>query len=154
MSIKTWPRKKKLTLSLLLAAVLVVCGTCVVFFLQSQDHALFHFKPSSVESITLWCGDGGSMEITDRKQIEQIIQLLNDFTYDETGESPPAGGWSYMLTFGNGEEVFEIGFGASYIRLWREDASSTFYVGPAGHFQTLVDLGKEVHERFLTEEYY
>ena len=154
MSIKTWPRKKKLTLSLLLAVVLVVCGTCVVFFLQSQDHALFHFKPSSVESITLWCGDGGSMEITDRKQIEQIIQLLNDFTYDETGESPPAGGWSYMLTFGNGEEVFEIGFGASYIRLWREDASSTFYVGPAGHFQTLVDLGKEVHERFLTEEYY
>ena len=90
------------------------------------------------------------MEITDRKQIEQIIQLLNDFTYDETGESPPAGGWSYMLTFGNGEEVFEIGFGASYIRLWREDASSTFYVGPAGHFQTLVDLGEEAHANFLT----
>ncbi len=151
MSIKTWPRKKKLTLSLLLAAALVVCGTCVVFFLQSQDHALFHFKPSSVESITFWHGSGGSMEITDRGQIDQAIQLLNEFTYDETKELPPMGGWSYSLTVAQDDEVFRIGFGASYIRLWWDDDSSTFYAGPAGHFQTLVDLGEEAHERFLTD---
>ena len=151
MSIKTWPRKKKLTLSLLLAAVLVVCGTCVVFFLQSQDHALFHFKPSSVESITLWCGDGGSMEITDREQINQAIQLLNDFTYEETDELPPMGGWSYSLTVAQDDEVFRIGFGASYISLGREGGGSVVYYGPAGHFQTLVDLGEEAHERFLTD---
>ncbi len=151
MSIKTWPRKKKITLSLLLAAALVVCGTCVVFFLQSQDHALFHFKPSSVESITFWHGSGGSMEITDRGQIDQAIQLLNDFTYDETEEYPPAGGWSYRLTFQNGLEKVNIEFDTDYIRKRRNDGGSVVYYGPAGHFQMLVDLGEEAHERFLTD---
>ena len=149
MSIKTWPRKKKLTLSLLLAAVLVVCAACVVFFLQKRT--LFHFEPSSVESIALWCGDGGSMEITDREQIDQTIQLLNDFTYDETEEYPPAGGWSYRLTFQNGLEKVNIEFDTDYIRKRRNDGGSVVYYGPAGHFQMLVDLGEEAHERFLTD---
>lgn len=151
MSIKAWPHKKKTTLAVLLATVLVLCIACVVFFLQSQDHALFHFKPSSVESITLWCGDGGSTEITDREQIAQTIQLLNEFTYDETEELPPMGGWSYSLTVAQDDEVFRIGFGASYISLGREGGGSVVYYGPAGHFQTLVDLGEEAHERFLTD---
>ncbi len=148
MSIKTWPRKKKITLSILLAAVLVLCAACVVFFLQKRT--LFHIKPSSVESITLWCGDGGSMEITDREQINQAIQLLNDFTYEETEELPPMGGWSYSLTVAQDDEVFRIGFGASYISLGREGGGSVVYYGPAGHFQTLVDLGEEAHANFLT----
>ena len=150
MNIKTWPRKKKITLSILLAAVLVLCAACVVFFLQNQKHTLFHFKPSSVESITLWCGDGGSMEITDREQINQTIQLLNEFTYDETEELPPMGGWSYSLTVAQDDEVFRIGFGASYISLGREGGGSVVYYGPAGHFQPLVDLGEEAHANFLT----
>ena len=148
MSIKTWPRKKKLTLSLLLAVVLVVCGTCVVFFLQKRT--LFHIKPSSVESITFWHGSGGSMEITDREQIDQTIQLLNDFTYDETEEYPPAGGWSYRLTFQNGLEKVNIEFDTDYIRKRRNDGGSVVYYGPAGHFQPLVDLGEEAHANFLT----
>ncbi len=152
MSIKTWPRKKKITLSILLAAVLVLCAACVVFFLQKRT--LFHIKPSSVESITFWHGSGGSMEITDKGQIDQAIQLLNDFTYDETEEYPPAGGWSYRLTFQNGLEKVNIEFDTDYIRKRRNDGGSVVYYGPAGHFQMLVDLGKEVHERFLTEEYY
>ena len=152
MSIKTWPRKKKLTLSLLLAVVLVLCIACAVFLLQNQKRTLFHFEPSSVESITLWCGDGGSTEITDREQINQAIQLLNEFTYDETEELPPMGGWSYSLTVAQDDEVFRIGFGASYISLGREGGGSVVYYGPAGHFQMLVDLGEEAHERFLTEE--
>ena len=148
MSIKTWPRKKKLTLSLLLAVVLVVCGTCVVFFLQKRT--LFHIKPSSVESITFWHGSGGSMEITDREQIDQTIQLLNDFTYDETEEYPPAGGWSYRLTLQNGLEKVNIEFDTDYIRKRRNDGGSVVYYGPAGHFQPLVDLGEEAHANFLT----
>ena len=152
MSIKTWPRKKKLTLSLLLAVVLVLCIACAVFLLQNQKRTLFHFEPSSVESIALWCGDGGSMEITDREQIDQAIQLLNDFTYDETEEYPPAGGWSYRLTFQNGLEKVNIEFDTDYIRKRRNDGGSVVYYGPAGHFQMLVDLGEEAHERFLTEE--
>ena len=148
MSIKTWPRKKKLTLSLLLAVVLVVCGTCVVFFLQKRT--LFHIKPSSVESITFWHGSGGSMEITDREQIDQTIQLLNDFTYDKTEEYPPATGWSYRLTFQNGLEKVNIEFDTDYIRKRRNDGGSVVYYGPAGHFQPLVDLGEEAHANFLT----
>ena len=150
MSIKAWPHKKKTTLAVLLATVLVLCIACVVFFLQKRT--LFHIKPSSVESITLWCGDGGSTEITDREQIAQTIQLLNEFTYDETEELPPMGGWSYSLTVAQDDEVFRIGFGASYISLGREGGGSVVYYGPAGHFQTLVDLGEEAHERFSTEE--
>ena len=148
MSIKTWPRKKKTTLAVLLATVLVLCIACVVFFLQKRT--LFHIKPSSVESITFWHGSGGSMEITDREQIAQTIQLLNDFTYDETEELPPMGGWSYSLTVAQDDEVFRIGFGASYISLGREGGGSVVYYGPAGHFQTLVDLGEEAHANFLT----
>ena len=151
MNIKTWPRKKKLTLSLLLAVVLVLCIACAVFLLQNQKRTLFHFEPSSVESIALWCGDGGSMEITDREQIDQTIQLLNDFTYEETEEYPPASGWSYRLTFQDGLKKIDIEFDTSYICLRRDDGGSVVYYGPAGHFQTLVDLGEEAHERFLTD---
>ncbi|MCI8386647.1 MAG: hypothetical protein HFE95_09445 [Acutalibacter sp.] len=150
MNIKTWPRKKKTTLAVLLTTVLVLCIACVVFFLQKRT--LFHIKPSSVESITFWHGSGGSMEITDREQIDQAIQLLNDFTYDETEEYPPAGGWSYRLTFQNGLEKVNIEFDTDYIRKRRNDGGSVVYYGPAGHFQMLVDLGEEAHERFLTEE--
>ena len=151
MSIKAWPHKKKTTLAVLLATVLVLCIACVVFFLQSQDHALFHFKPSSVESITLWCGDGGSMEITDREQINQAIQLLNDFTYEETEKIPPACGWSYCLDFSVGVKYVSIEFGESYIRGRGEDGGSTVYYGPTGHFQTLVDLGEDAHAKFLKD---
>ena len=152
MRFKTLTRKKKITLSALLAVLLVLCGVCVVFFLQNQKRTLFFFKPSSVKSITLWCGDGGSMEITNREQIDEIIRLLNDFTYKETKELPPMGGWSYQLDFSADGEVFDIDFDVSIIREWRDDGSSVIYYGPAGHFQTLVDLAEEAHANFSPDE--
>lgn len=90
------------------------------------------------------------MEITDRERIDEAIQLLNDFTYDETEKIPPACGWSYCLDFTVGVKNVSIEFGESYIRGRGNDGGSTVYYGPTGHFQTLVDLGEEAHANFLT----
>ena len=122
--------------------ILLLCVAVYYFgFVDQQDSPPFHFNAAMVKSITFRHGGGGSMEITDRGQIDQAIQLLNDFTY----------GWSYCLDFTVGVKNVSIEFGESYIRGRGEDGGSTVYYGPAGHFQMLVDLGEEAHERFLTD---
>ena len=133
--------------------ILLLCVSVFYFgFVDKQGSPPFHFNAAMVKSITFRHGGGGSMEITDRGQIDQAIQLLNDFTYDKTEEYPPATGWSYRLTFQDGLKKIDIEFDTSYICLRRNDGGSVVYYGPAGHFQTLVDLGEEAHARFLTEE--
>lgn len=131
--------------------ILLLCVSVFYFgFVDKQDSPPFHFNAAMVKSITFRHGGGGSMEITDRGQIDQAIQLLNDFTYDETEKIPPACGWSYCLDFTVGVKNVSIEFGESYIRGRGEDGGSTVYYGPAGHFQPLVDLGEEAHANFLT----
>ena len=131
--------------------ILLLCVSVFYFgFVDKQDSPPFHFNAAMVKSITFRHGGGGSMEITDRERIDEAIQLLNDFTYDETEEIPPACGWSYCLDFTVGVKNVSIEFGESYIRGRGNDGGSTVYYGPTGHFQTLVDLGEEAHANFLT----
>ena len=133
--------------------ILLLCVAVYYFgFVDQQDSPPFHFNPAMIKSITFRHGSGGSMEIIDRERIDEAIQLLNDFTYDETEKIPPACGWSYRLTFQDGLKKIDIEFDTSYICLRRDDGGSVVYYGPAGHFQTLVDLGEEAHARFSTEE--
>lgn len=133
--------------------ILLLCAGIFYFgFVDRQDSPPFHFNAAMLKSITFRHGDGGSMEITDREQIRQAIQLLNDFTYDETEEFPPMGGWSYCLDFTVGIKDISIEFGESYIRGRGKDGGSTVYYGPAGHFRVLAELAEEAHANFSPDE--
>ncbi len=155
MHINTWPRKKKITLSILLAAVLVVCGTCVVVLLQNQKRTLFHIDRSQVRAVTL-SYSSTSVEITDEQQVDEIVKLLNGFAYAKSVELPDdlLFGPCYHLELKTYPEwkKLSFAFGSNYIRAYNKGGGTTGYSGPDGYFQTLVDLVDEAHARFLTEE--
>ncbi len=145
MSVKSWPRKKKIvTLSALLAALLVLCGICAAILIEYQKHSLFHFEPSKVQSITLTYGFLWR-DIEDRQQIEEIVKLLNDFTYEKTEElSGDLLGESYCLYLNMNADRKEesISFNMDRIRIQKESGFVMYY-GPPGYFRRLVELMTE-----------
>lgn len=148
MNIKAWTRGKKITLSLILAAVLVVCGICAAAYMERQKHMLFHIDSSEVKSITL-TASAASREITDRQQIEEIVTLLNDFTYEKAEELSGdllGQGYRLYLNMIPGRKMDNMDFYADRIRIHKKDAGSVLYFGPAEYFQPLVDLAEEAKQ--------
>lgn len=139
---RTHPSKKK---AILLAAgclVLAAAVAAVWLFNRPQPGKLYHFQPGEVTQVYLQ-HYADMRDVTDPAQVEEIVDLLNGFTYQSTRYVPPAGGWSYILDVeGPSGPVASVEFGISTIRQGNGDGSSTIYSGPPGYFRKLVDLAE------------
>lgn len=148
MNIKAWTRGKKITLSLLLAAILVIGGICVVAFLGHPQPALFHFDPSQVRSVDLYDVTFVG-QVTDSQQIEEIVNLLNDFTYEKTEELSAdllGGKYHLCLNMDADWKKESIGFYMDSVRIWEEDGGSVMYYGPAEYLQPLAEMVEEAKQ--------
>ena len=79
-------------------------------------------------------------DVTDPAQVEEIVDLLNGFTYHSAEDIPPASGWDYRVGLSTNTWAYDFTFTADSLRIWNRDGSSTIYSGPAGYLQPLVDM--------------
>lgn len=106
---------------------------------------LFSFDPSEVVSITVDNGDSKltQVTITDRGQIEEIVKLVNNFTYTASQNIPPASGCGYHISLKTESGGGGFYFWDSGIKIpdkSGEPGSSINYYGKPGWFDTLVTL--------------
>ena len=137
-------RKPARTRIVTAGAVLLFVGVLVLASTQPWKPAkkLYHFQPGEVTQVYLQ-HYADMRDVTDPAQVEEIVDLLNGFTYRNTRYVPPAGGWSYILDVeGPSGPVASVEFGISTIRQRNGDGSSTIYSGPPGYFRKLVDLAE------------
>lgn len=113
------------------------------------EKTLFNIDPSEVVSITLSNGDSKltQVTITERSQIEEIVKLVNNFTYTSSQKIPPADGCGYFATLrtksNSTSDWVGFGFWSDGIKLSDkngEAGSSINYYGKTGYFDTLVTL--------------
>lgn len=136
---KMRPTKKK---PLLLAAGCLALAAVVVitfFVLRPAPKTLYHFQPGQVTEVTLQ-HNGDIRDVTDPAQIEEIVDLLNGFTYRTSRDVAPATGWEYHAVLSTGNESYDFTFSPGTLRIWNDDGSSTIYSGPSGYLQPLVDM--------------
>ena len=97
--------------------------------------------------LTLFLGLGhlisNSTAITDRERIEEIVRLLNGFTYTGQEELPLMAGGCDSLSLAVPARSIRIAFGDNYVRSYRQDGSSVVYYGPSQYFHGLVQLAEE-----------
>ena len=136
---------KKLLPFLCLFIVLIVCAVVFVA-INNQPKSLFHFDHSEIDQVALR-GNSVILDISEREEADETISLLNEFRYHEREAMPPAMGWDYAISFTAGEEDFWIVFTADSVRIYKNDGSSTIYVGPPDHFRPLVDRIDEARPR-------
>ena len=113
------------------------------------EKTLFNIDPSEVVSITLSNGDSKltQVTITEQSQIEEIVRLINNFTYTSSQTIPPADGCGYFATLriksNSTSDWVGFGFWSDGIKLSDkngEAGSSINYYGKTGYFNTLVTL--------------
>lgn len=109
------------------------------------EKTLFNIDPSEVISITVDNGDSKltQVTITERKQIEEIVKLVNDFTYIASQKIPPATGCGYYIGFKTESGGIGFEFWSDGVTLDDEedDSGGTInYYGKAGYFDSLVTL--------------
>lgn len=125
-----------------LGAVVICCaGAVIVWLVRNPQQTLFQLDPEQVSAITVKNGNKLTRrDITDPEERQEIVELLNGFTYRSTEEIPAAGGWSYLLEVRTASGGQLIDFSLSSVRKTNADGSSTIYRGPQGYFLKLVDL--------------
>ncbi len=142
-------RLKPVGIILTVVCILVVIGTCVVVIMIHRPKTLFKINPSEVISITLSNGDSKltQITITERNQIEEIVNLVNNFTYTSSKKIPPKDGTGYFATLRtkskNTSDWVGFGFWSDGVKLTDrngEPGSSINYYGKAGYFDSLVTL--------------
>lgn len=141
-------KKRSVLISLL--ALLAICGVCLTLYWGSQRHRLFHFDPAKVESITIRSqgGQPGLALIADKKEVGEIIDLLNNFQYTSTEEVPSMLGWDYTIeVITTSKEAFittNIAFDAHYIRGGRsaDDTYTLYYSSSPDYLQPLLDIAR------------
>lgn len=105
----------------------------------AEGSSLFAFDPAEIRSIEL-CSSGNidsSIELENRWQIQDMVELINGFTYTSSKEIPPSSGWSYRITLHTDtwSEGFTFQPESNSVLL-----DSTLYYGPEGYFQELGDI--------------
>lgn len=127
-------------------AVMICSGIAVGIWQLTRppEKTMFHLDPAQVTAVTLRNANKlTSVTFTDPEEREEIVDLLNGFTYWSSKDYPPATGWSYCLNMEteNGEDL-SVEFSLSGVKTSHSDGSSTYYEGPEGYFQKLVDLAE------------
>lgn len=134
-------RKPARTRVVTAGAVLLFVGVLVLASTQPWKPAkkLYHFQPGEVTQVYLQ-HYADMRDVTDPAQVEEIVDLLNGFTYRNTRYVPPAAGWDYRVGLSTNTWAYDFTFTADSLRIWNRDGSSTIYSGPAGYLQPLVDM--------------
>ena len=106
---------------------------------------LLSINPLEVVSITVDNGDSKltQVTITEQNQIEEIVDLLNNFTYVSSQRIPPATGCGYHIRLATESGGIGIGFWSDGVKLddaEGEPGSSINYYGKTGYFDSLVTL--------------
>ena len=141
-------RKSSRVLLVAAGIVLLFLGAVVLASTQPWKPSQKLFAPIDPAQVTQVSIRNGNkltrVDITDPEEIEEIVELLNDFSYRNSRNVPPAGGWSYYLDVeGASGPVASIDFSASSIRERHRDGSTTIYSGPFGYFRKLVNLAEK-----------
>ena len=109
-----------------------------------ETKTLFHFDSSTVTSVTLLNGNKlTKVKIVEPKQIKDIVNLLNDFSYVSTQELPPASGWSYRMVLNTDVGETSIYYWSDGVRIYDKSGSSIRYTGEQGYFDSLIKLSDE-----------
>lgn len=137
--------KKKFGLALTAVAVMAIIGVCIGAAKFRQSPALFHFDPSEVTSIRLENGDSKltQVTITEPSQMEDIVKLVNHFTYHSSEKIPPASGCGYSIHLKTASGGVGFEFWSDGVKLADpngEPGASINYYGETGYFDTLVAL--------------
>ena len=94
-----------------------------------------------VRSITLQNANKlTQVEITEPTQIENVVNLINGFTYTYSQERPPATGWNYRIDLETDSDWIGFEFWEDGVKTNSEDGSPIFYYGKTGYFDSLVTL--------------
>ena len=94
-----------------------------------------------VRSITLQNANKlTQVEITEPTQIENVVNLINGFTYTYSQERPPATGWNYRIDLETDSDWIGFEFWEDGVKTNSEDGSLIFYYGKTGYFVSLVTL--------------
>lgn len=136
----------------ILGAVVICCAVAVGIWQLTRPPAqtLFHLDPEQVTAVTVRNANKlTSVTITDPAEREELVNLVNGFTYRSTREFPPAGGWSYCvdLETETGDDV-SIQFSLSRVEASSPGGGSIHYYGPGGYFRKLVDLAENATDPF------
>ncbi len=139
---KKW--KKRIVFLLAGVACIIAISLCARIAMFQHSKTLFDVNPTEVVAITV---ENTTMltqiEITDPKQIKEIVNVVNGFTYTSSKKVPPATGSNYYITLKT--ESGGIGFefwnsGVKKPDPEAEPGSSILYYGKTGYFNTLVTL--------------
>lgn len=133
---------------LLLFLLTLFLGLGHLIAVNAHRGPLFHVNPAAVQEITVHSGKcaasiSNSTAITDRERIEEIVRLLNGFTYTKQEELPLMAGGCDSLSLAVPARSIRIAFGDNYVRSYRQDGSSVVYYGPSQYFHGLVQLAEE-----------
>lgn len=116
---------------------------------RSRPRPFYSIDPSEISKVQVQGQaasghEGGDFYITDREQIERIVELLNGFTYGSTEELEPAMGWhSHLVLFhpnGVYGVFFATGGGTDCIRRYAPDGASTLYYTTPGYFEEIAGM--------------
>lgn len=142
-------RTKKVSVILIGAFILAIMAVCIGVATFSRSQTLFNIEPSEVVSITLSNGDKKRTQvtITEKSKIEEIVKLINNFTYTSTEELPPMDGTGYYAIVRTSSENMSdwVGFGfwSDGIKVTDkkgEPGATIKYYGKTGYFDSLVTL--------------
>lgn len=161
MTKKEHGRRKARVLPCLLAALFGAAfgATLLAAWEQMCPAPMFQFEADRVSTVRIITRDHAGyiqsqiiLDPSDREQIEEIIKLLNEFTY-RSAEHIEAKG-----PIGAGFSCVEVQMGAGYacvyfksnsdgnpdfVQVWGVDGNSTRYVAESGYFQPLMDRIEE-----------
>lgn len=117
----------------------------------TAEKTLFNIDPSKVVSVIVENGDSKLTKttITDREQIEDLVELVNGFTYTSSKKVPPMDGCGYHISFKTNSGGVGLGFLPNRVILNDMDGepgASIHYYGKAGYFDTLVELADNATE--------
>lgn len=105
---------------------------------------LYQIDPADVKSIKIenW-NMLTQVAITEREEIEKIVNLVNGFTYTSSQKVPPASGRGYEISVETKSGGVGFDFSSDRIKLPDKDGApgaSINYYGKAGYFDSLIKL--------------
>ena len=83
-------RKKPLLALLFALLAALVAGAVLWFALSPKGERYFHLERGQIEKIFIGIQFGPHIIITDQETLDQVVEYLNDFRYDETETFVPS----------------------------------------------------------------
>ncbi len=129
-------KKNPLILVACFSLGILIGASGMYLYFQVKPSPLFDFDSKTVQKITI---RHSNQRITtaEKDEIQEIIQLFNDFNYESTEALEPAMGWEYCADIQTATGITWIFFEEDCVRIYQPDGSSVKYYSP-GYFQNLI----------------